>query len=555
MNSSSRSTTKKTHEEIQVWDNSNIAESYSGVVLPLTCSFAKFIYAQVYRDVARTSNIDTKKIEENAEVFDNLLGFFYGRFYYNILNWYKMLTLFPGYDRNKKNLDMMISARSKAELNQSYQHNVHLKDKISYYSHILLRLFRFEKDLRIFKNHVKSYLVHVRKQEFEKASLDDLWKWFEDFQEKLLRKWSLTIDNDFMAMTWFGLYRRYASKNRLNDGQIISQITAMQSVISAQQINALENLAEIFHKNDEFMRMAKNKKWKECYKQMMENQDIGDNIQNYLDVYGGRFANELKLEAKDLESDPSYLPQILYAYKANRGRKLQNEESINLAKHKKVILIFLSKKTKHYLRNREELRLFRSQTFSYTRKLFIAMGKRLKDKDIINNYNDIFYLELQEIEQLIKGKAQIEVKNTINKRKKDYKGYQKIKLDNVLITRGNELPRPKEQKQQEKSEILRGTGCSLGCVSGKITIMNEFKLPEKPLEIIVVKHTDPGWTPLFGLCRGLIVENGGILSHAAIISRELNLPCVIGVKNATSLLKNGQNVIIDGSKGTIKIEE
>ena len=83
--------------------------------------------------------------------------------------------------------------------------------------------------------------------------------------------------------------------------------------------------------------------------------------------------------------------------------------------------------------------------------------------------------------------------------------------------------------------------------------MHEFKLPKKPLEIVVVKHTDPGWTPLFGICKGLIVENGGLLSHAAIISRELNLPCIIGVENATKLLKDGQQISMDGSTGKINI--
>ena len=75
----SRPITKHIQEELIVWDNSNIAESYSGVVLPLTCSFAKFIYSKVYRDVARNSNIAESKITENSDLFDNLLGFHYGR--------------------------------------------------------------------------------------------------------------------------------------------------------------------------------------------------------------------------------------------------------------------------------------------------------------------------------------------------------------------------------------------------------------------------------------------------------------------------------------------
>ena len=71
-------------------------------------------------------------------------------------------------------------------------------------------------------------------------------------------------------------------------------------------------------------------------------------------------------------------------------------------------------------------------------------------------------------------------------------------------------------------------------------------------EIAVAKNTDPGWTPLLGFCKGLIIENGGILSHAAIVSRELGIPTVIGVKGATKKIKDGQVLEINGANGTIK---
>ncbi|MBS1266273.1 MAG: putative phosphoenolpyruvate synthase [Candidatus Woesearchaeota archaeon] len=549
----SRAITKNVHEQINVWDNSNIAESYSGIVLPLTCSFAKFIYTQVYRDLAITSNINPRKIEKYSDVFENLLGFFYGRFYYNILNWYKMLTLFPGYERNKRNLDMMISAKNRAELNKEHHQNVNLIDKLRYYPYIIYRIFRFEKDIRKFKKDVKNYLRHAKENNFEQAELNKLWMWFEDFQENLLKKWSITVDNDFLAMTWFGFFKKYAKRYGLNDSQILSQITSIKSLVSAQQVNALRNLSEEFYKNNKLITLAKNSNWNLCYKEMMNDVSLNNLIEEYLSLYGGRFANELKLEAKDLDSDPEFLPQLLYQYKTRNKKKTLNGEKINLPFYKGLVLNILSKRSKHYLKHREELRLLRSQAFSYTRRLFIAIGKKLETKRIIDNFNDIFYLKLDEIETAIKNDNS-ELKEIIVRRKKEYAEYEKVELGNVLVTRGNELPKQKDFKKIKCSKQLKGIGCSSGIVSGKITVMHEFKLPKKPLEIVVVKHTDPGWTPLFGICKGLIVENGGLLSHAAIISRELNLPCIIGVENATKLLKDGQNINMDGNTGKISIE-
>jgi len=79
-------------------------------------------------------------------------------------------------------------------------------------------------------------------------------------------------------------------------------------------------------------------------------------------------------------------------------------------------------------------------------------------------------------------------------------------------------------------------------------------MPDKvDFDILVAKHTDPGWTPLIGSVRGMIIEHGGMLSHAAIVSRELGLPTVIGAHNATQILQDGQTVRINGATGTIDI--
>lgn len=545
-----RNITKQIEQEIQIYDNSNIAESYSGIVLPLTCSFVKLIYSQVYKDVARTSNISIDKIKENEDLFNNLINFFYGRIYYNMFSWYSMLTLFPGYNRNKQNLDQMISIKSMAELDERYHRNVHLFDKIKYYSHISWRIIWFEKELQNFKKHVNSYLQDVKSKSLNDMSLSELWKQFEDYKKELLCRWSITVDNDFLAMSWFGIYKKYAKNLKLNDSEMIDNISSMHALISAEQVKGISNLAKQLQKDKGLMRLANEKKWEECYIKLMNNSRLAASVNEYLSLYGGRFANELKLESKDLDSDPTYLIKLLFVYKdwiENKNTKIHHTKS-------PIILKYLASITKHYLRHREELRLLRSQAFSFTRKLFIVIGKKLQNQGKIKSDEDIFYLELKEIESLIKNKN-IDTKKLIDKRKREYSTYEDISLENILIVRNDELPQPISLKKTLKTDKFQGTGCSPGKISGKITIMTKFQIPDEPLEIVVVKHTDPGWTSLFGLCKGLIVENGGILSHAAIISRELNLPCIIGVKNVTNLLKNNQKISMNGSTGIIQIED
>ena len=72
-------------------------------------------------------------------------------------------------------------------------------------------------------------------------------------------------------------------------------------------------------------------------------------------------------------------------------------------------------------------------------------------------------------------------------------------------------------------------------------------------EILVAPFTDPGWTPLFSLATAVITENGGLLSHAALIAREYNLPAVLNVKNITKLVRTGQTLEVNGQTGTVRI--
>jgi len=552
-NSQPKNSKKLKDDEIVVWDNSNIAESYSGIVLPLTCSFAKHIYNKVYMDVALTSNINPKKIQTYSNIFNNLLGFFYGRFYYNMTNWYKMLTLFPGYKRNKKNLDMMISAKSQSDLDKEHKKNVSKWDEISYYNHIFFRILKFEKNLRRFKNEVSKSINRLKDTGLNSLTLVEQWNVFNQYEKELLHKWSLTVDNDFLAMTWFGAYKKYAYKYGLKDSDIVASITQMKNIISAEQVSILRKISILFNQKGNLVKLAKQEKYKECYNKIKKDKVLNKQITNYLNKYGGRFANELKLETPDLDSDPRYIVQLLLLYKNQAELTYEEPRKIELPFFKQTLLNYLSKKSKHYLRNREELRLLRSQAFAVTRKLFTSIGKNLANKKIIQEYSDIFYLNLDEIKDFVKKPKKL-IK-TINERKIEYEKYSNIELDNVLVSKKGEIPKPKNKKKVEHSKIIQGQGCSSGIINGKVTVMKNFKLPKNKIDIAVVSHTDPGWTPLFGLVKGLIVEHGGLLSHAAIISRELGLPCIIGVKDATKILKNNQFVEINGDTGVIKIAD
>src|SRR3989344_3350356 len=563
----SRPITTTISKEVRVWDNSNIAESYSGIVLPLTSSYARHIYKATYMDLARKSGLSNKKINENKEIFENLLGFFYGRFYYNMLNWYKMMTFFPGYERNKSNLDRMISAKSKADLDESYKKNVSTYFKIRYYSILAFRYPFFEKEVNKFKEHIKKYFKEYSKHDLSSMSNKELINLYYRSLRELLDKWSVAIENDFLLMTFFGHFQKFAKRINLTEEENLNLLSDIKNVISAEQVNFLADTSHYFSQHKDLIALANRKKYFECLNEIYINHkysQLKERIEIYMNKYGGRFANELRLETEDFDTNPEYIIKLLNLYKdknigSNKEGVEKDNKKINLSFSQRLKLNYLIKKIKDYTRRREELRLFRSQSFSLARKLFTNIGKNFQDQGVLENWKDIFYLEVSEVKQFIEGSSTngnlIEV---ISLRKKQYLEFSKIELEDVFITQGDPYSSlsTKIKKLDKRDKNLEGKGCSNGIIKGKIKILNSFRLPEKEnFEIIVTKHTDPGWTSLFGLCKGVIVEHGGLLSHAAIISRELNLPCVIGVKGATKKLRDGQIVTINGATGEIKIHE
>ena len=172
----------------------------------------------------------------------------------------------------------------------------------------------------------------------------------------------------------------------------------------------------------------------------------------------------------------------------------------------------------------------------------------MQAEGLLENPDDIFYFQLEEI-----SNPPAKIKELIKRRKEQYAAYHSLVPQKYFAITSDELA-PLEKNSPHCDKKIFALPCSPGKISGRIKIFHEFELPQNiDFDIAVAKNTDPGWTPLFGLVKGLIVENGGMLSHAAIVSRELGIPAVIGAENALNILKNGQVVEINGNIGEISV--
>jgi rifampicin phosphotransferase len=219
----------------------------------------------------------------------------------------------------------------------------------------------------------------------------------------------------------------------------------------------------------------------------------------------------------------------------------------SLKTFKDAVIIEEWKLLKELLELREQWKMEILRPYAHIRYLSLQLGKRLAIG------NEIFQITVEEIEALAQKKIEIsEIKKTIRRRREELDAYKGIYLPDILKIK--EMGQHLENSESDTSS-LRGVPLSHGLVKGQVCIVTDpsdvdfSTWPEDA--ILVAPTTDPGWTPLFTRCRGVVVEHGGVLSHCAILARELSLPS-INLPRATQLLKNGDRIWLDGHNGGIR---
>lgn len=191
-----------------------------------------------------------------------------------------------------------------------------------------------------------------------------------------------------------------------------------------------------------------------------------------------------------------------------------------------------------------------SRYFEYKKALMQEAGRLVQAKVILEK-EDIYYLGLEEIRELIRTqKAEYQA---INERKEAYRYFEKLAPPRVMTSDG-EIIRGKHKHENLPEGAIGGLAVSAGTVEGRARVI--LNMEEAELEsgdILVTAFTDPSWTPLFVSIKGLVTEVGGLMTHGAVIAREYGLPAVVGVDNATRLIRDGQKIRVHGTEGYIEI--
>jgi rifampicin phosphotransferase len=188
------------------------------------------------------------------------------------------------------------------------------------------------------------------------------------------------------------------------------------------------------------------------------------------------------------------------------------------------------------------------------RQLLLPVGEDLVRRGCLQVAEDIFFLDTAEARQALQGK---DFRDLVAERRAAYRQEsQRRHIPRVLLSDGTEPERAVlAAAPSAPDKTLVGTPASAGVVTGTArTILDPTGAHLLPGEILVAPSTDPGWTPLFLTAGGLVMEMGGAMSHGAVVAREYGIPAVVGVVGATERIATGQQIIVDGSAGSVSLE-
>jgi len=583
-----------------VWDDSNIAESYGGVTTPLTFSFARYVYEHVYRQFCRVVGVPDAKVEALSADFAAMLGLARGRTYYNLVSWHRVLAALPGYRLNRPFMEQMMGVREPLP----DEVDVHVAPARSgaerraewwAVGRMVARLVRaarrVARDVPAFRRRLDDAL-RLDGPSLSQMRPDELVAHWHVLERRLLTHWDTPLVNDLFAMISHGLLRKALAAwaddaDGVLTGSLVAGAGDLASAAPAHEVTAIAALVQaepalgpvLVHGSPDAIAEA-----------LAAAPRVREAVAAYIGRYGDRCLEELKLETPTLADDPLPLHRAIgwaaarpagdAARAAERSRGLRDdaERRLAVALRGHPLRAWLVRTvlgwTRTCVSHRETLRFERTRLFGRVRRIFLALGQHLAALGRLESPRDVLWLEVHEVIGSVAGTATTtDLMGLVRVRQAEFATWRATpRLPERFVTRGpaghamqpgvplppvaapDALPAAASPAARPPDDAeRRGLPAYPGIVRGRARVVHDPRtVVLAPGDILVAERTDPGWVLLFPAASAVLVERGSLLSHAAIVARELGLPAVVGVPGLTTWLADGEPIELDGAAGVVR---
>jgi phosphoenolpyruvate synthase/pyruvate phosphate dikinase len=439
-------------------------------------------------------------------------------------------------------------------------------------------LSQFENDPTIVSNLIKSSQTSIEelKQNIQTKSGADLFDFIlEDIQQlkKILfdPKSSDVINVAIYASSWIN----EKMKEWLGEKNVADTLSrSVPNNITSEMGLELLDVADVIRPYPEvidYLQHVKDDNFLEKIVKFDGGQEIRDAIYAYLNKYGMRCSGEIDITKPRWSEKPiTLVPMILNNIKnfeLNASQRIFKQGRQEALKKEQELFDRLrqlpdgkqkAKETKRMIDIMRNFAGFReypkygmiNRYFVYKQAL-LKEAEQLVQANVIHEKEDIYYLTFEEFHEVVRTKKldyQI-----ISLRKNEYKLYEKLTPPRVITSDG-EIIAGKYKRENLPTDAIVGLPVSSGVIDGRArVILNMEDADLEDGDILVTSFTDPSWTPLFVSIKGLVTEVGGLMTHGAVIAREYGLPAVVGVENATKLIKDGERIRVHGREGYVEI--
>ena len=294
-------------------------------------------------------------------------------------------------------------------------------------------------------------------------------------------------------------------------------------------------------------------------------------IQGWLDVYGMRGPGEIDITRPRWRERPTMLLPLILSHvrtmavgaaqeRFEQGRQEASQKERDILERLRALQdgSEMADETKRMIdRVRAFIGYREYPKYGMVSRYFVYKGALLGEADrlvqagVLRGKHDIFYLRFEELGDLVRTQRIDE--QLIRERRAAFESYTALTPPRVLTSEGEGLAGAYRRDDVPVGAIV-GLAVSAGTIEGRARVIRDVADADlEPGDILVTAFTDPSWTPLFVGISGLVTEVGGLMTHGAVIAREYGLPAVVGVQDATRLIRDGQRIRVDGTNGFVKI--
>jgi phosphoenolpyruvate synthase/pyruvate phosphate dikinase len=390
---------------------------------------------------------------------------------------------------------------------------------------------------------LESYCTDFTPSEDLTVATDKIRNWMRVVLKKFARRYFGGI---FLGAFYLALLGGLLSVRMGKKGEALARKTIIGIIDKtgemAISINRLASLAR------RKLKVVNVTNLKRIYKQDTEFQA---SIDEFMKDFGHRGPAEFDAASLNWREDHDLLYRVIAAARDSHEYSVDRAPVVRAAlasarPYERFILKAFMPRLEVLIPLRENGKHFYLKATAKTKDQLLMIGERLVKRGYIGGPRDVFFLTLRDLEGIRDaGHTKKEVVELINQRKKQWHEYRRAEVPDIIYESGERVT----AKVQE-SNVLCGEPLSSGKVKAKARIITDFSQIHrlKQGEILITHHADPGWTPLFTIASGLIVEVGGVICHAAMVARELGMPA-LSITGATSLILDGSIIELDADTG------